>query len=98
MRRILFRIHQWAGVILALYVAIVGLTGAALVFRPEMQKIAFARYFEVERPNTAGAPVGIVVSRLLEAYPGAQLSGIDYPTARRGTYLSYLVRNGSLDR
>src|SRR4029077_19427725 len=25
-------------------------------------------------------------------YPGSQLSGVDYPTARRGTYLSYLIR------
>ncbi len=44
----------WTGIAVAAYVCLVGLTGAALVFRPEMQKAAFAEYFEVRRP--AGQP------------------------------------------
>src|SRR5260221_5282099 len=92
-RRALFQIHRWAGVVLALYVCLIGLTGAALVFRPEMQKAAFARYFDVTRPDGAPAvAVGQLVSNLQAAYPGSRLSGIDYPTARRGTYLSYLIK------
>src|SRR5712672_1092625 len=83
MRRVFFQVHLWSGVILAAYVVVVGLTGSALVFRQELQRVTFARYFDVRRP--AGA-----------AYPGFELAGIDYPTARRGTYLSYLVKGSSL--
>jgi len=92
MRRVFFQIHLWAGLFLAVYVGLIGLTGAALVFRPELQKAAFSRYFDIVRP--AGAPdveIGTLVTRLRTAYPGSQLSGVDYPTARRGAYLSYLI-------
>src|SRR6185295_2683140 len=93
MRRAFFVIHQWSGLLLALYVTVIGVTGAALVFRPEMQQATFSRYFDVRRPaGTPDVQVGTLVARLLAAYPTYQLSGIDYPTARRGTYLSYLIK------
>jgi len=96
-RRALFQVHLWTGVAVAAYVCLVGLTGAALVFRPEMQKAAFAEYFEVRRP--AGRPdasPGTLVSNLQASYPLHQLLGIDYPTARRATYLSYLMKGNQL--
>jgi uncharacterized iron-regulated membrane protein len=93
MRRAFFVVHQWSGLLLALYVTVIGVTGSALVFRPEMQKAAFSRYFDVHRPvGTPDVEVGTLLARLLAAYPSYQLSGIDYPTARRGTYLSYLIK------
>ena len=48
-RRALFQVHLWMGVTVAAYVCLVGVTGAALVFRPEMQKATFTEYFEVRR-------------------------------------------------
>ncbi len=83
-RRALFQVHLWMGIAVAAYVCLVGLTGAALVFRPEMQKAAFAEYFEVRRP--AGRPdasPATLLSNLQASYPLHQLLGIDYPTARR---------------
>src|SRR5712671_2261900 len=97
MRRVFFQVHLWSGVILAAYVVVVGLTGSALVFRQELQRVTFARYFDVRRPaGAADAPVATLASKLGAAYPGFELAGIDYPTARRGTYLSYLVKGSSL--
>lgn len=97
LRRILFLAHRWAGLLLTLYVCLIGLTGSALVFRPELQKATFSRYFDVDRPpGIPDAEVATLISRLEAAYPLYQLAGIDYPTARRGTYLSYLVKGGSL--
>lgn len=96
LRRVLFQIHLWAGLTLVLYVCVVGFTGAALVFRPEMQKAIFTKYFEIVRP--AGAPdvrPSVLIANLKSAYPLHQLSGIDYPTARRGTYLSYLIKGNA---
>ena len=36
-----FQIHLWIGIIVAAYVLLIGTTGAAPVFRPQMQKAAF---------------------------------------------------------
>ena len=97
LRRSLFQVHLWAGLAVAAYVCVIGITGAALVFRPEMQKATFARYFDVPRPaGGADAPIGAIISKLEAAYPGSRLAGIDYPTARRGTYLSYLTNGTQL--
>jgi uncharacterized iron-regulated membrane protein len=95
-RGALFQIHLWMGIAVALYVCLIGITGAALVFRPEMQKATFPGYFVVDRLGEADAPADDIIRRLQSAYPGAQLAGIDYPTARRGTYLSYLTRGSQL--
>jgi uncharacterized iron-regulated membrane protein len=96
-RRALFQIHLWAGVGLAAWVCLIGVTGAALVFRPEMQKAAFRQCFEITRsPGVADASAATIVSNLQTSYPLHQLLGIDYPTARRGTYLSYLTKGDQL--
>ncbi len=85
------------GLVAAAYVCLIGVTGAALVFRPEMQRAAFAGIFDPRRPpGTADAPAADIVSKLQAAYPHSRLLGIDYPTARRGTYLSYLVQSNQL--
>jgi uncharacterized iron-regulated membrane protein len=85
------------GLVAAAYVCVIGVTGAALVFRPEMQKATFAAIFDPARvPGAADAPADTIVANLQAAYPLYQLSGIDYPTARRGTYLSYLVKGNQL--
>jgi uncharacterized iron-regulated membrane protein len=92
-RRALFQVHVWAGVALAAYVCVIGITGAALVFRPEMQKATFKEYFVVDRPaGAADVSTDTLISGLQSSYPLYRLSGIDYPTARRGTYLSYLIK------
>ena len=44
-RRALFQVHLWTGVAVAAYVCLIGVTGAALVFRGEMQKATFKDSF-----------------------------------------------------
>jgi uncharacterized iron-regulated membrane protein len=93
----LFQVHLWGGLALAAYVCVIGVTGAALVFRPEMQKATFTKYFDVARPTgAADVDSRVLVAKLRTAYPRGQLLGIDYPTGRRGTYLSYLMNGSTL--
>jgi uncharacterized iron-regulated membrane protein len=80
----------------ALYVMLTGVTGAALVFRPELQKLTFPEFFEVARNGQPDAPAAVIVGELQRGFPGYQLVGIDYPTYRRGTYLSYLIKGSEL--
>jgi len=96
-RRALFQVHLWTGIVVAAYALLIGLTGAALMFRGDMQQAAFTRFFTVERPaGTSDAPIGVVVSSLQAAFPLHRILGIDYPTARRGTYLTYLMKGDTL--
>ena len=96
-RRVLFQVHLWMGLLVVAYVCVIGVTGAALVFRPEMQKAAFTEIFDASRPpGSPDASVDAIVESLQGTYPLYQLVGIDYPTARRGTYLAYLTKGSQL--
>jgi uncharacterized iron-regulated membrane protein len=96
-RRALFQLHLWMGLVVAAYVCVIGVTGAALVFRPEMQRATFTEIFDPHRPpGRADAPISAIVGSLQGTYPLYRIVGIDYPTARRGTYLSYLTKGSTL--
>src|SRR5690349_11731105 len=92
LRKALFQIHLWLGLVLAIYVIVIGLTGSILVFRGDLQKLTFPEFFSVERHGEPDAPLPQILSELQRRYPGTKLSGLDYPTQRRQTYLTYLTR------
>lgn len=96
-RKLLFQIHLWVGVVLALYVLVIGITGAAVVFRPEMQSAAYPQFFRVDRSSEqpdAEAPA--ILQALQSAYPDHHLVGIDWPTYRRQTSLAYVTRDNHI--
>ena len=93
MRRVLFQVHRWVGLIAGVYVLVISVTGAALVFRIDLQRAMHPHLFT---PRTAGAladPVTIMES-VSRAYPGHSLSGVDAPTTARPTYLAYVTTPG----
>ena len=51
MRRVVVKIHRWIGIALAVYVALLCLTGSALVYRPEL-----FRHFEPQPTEVAVGP------------------------------------------
>jgi uncharacterized iron-regulated membrane protein len=77
-------------------VTVVGTTGAALIFRPEMQAWTFPRFFDIPRGEEPMASADTVIAALRDRYPGAKLAGIDYPTYRRDSFLAYLTEDGRL--
>lgn len=88
MRRALFQVHLWLGVITGLYILLVCVTGAALVFRIDMQRALHPDLFTPSAAGPQADPVAILDS-VARAYPGERVSGIDAPTAGRPTYLAY---------
>lgn len=69
---------------------VISVTGAALVFRIDLQRAMHPHLFT---PRTAGPladPVTIMES-VSRAYPGQRLSGVDAPTTARPTYLAYVT-------
>jgi len=95
-RKALFQIHVWLGVALGVYVIVIGMSGAALVFRPELQKAAYPHFFHVARDSERNAGADELIRALNEAYPRGRLLGIDWPTYRRDTVLAYVTEGARL--
>lgn len=87
-RRALFQVHLWLGMLTGLYVFVVCVSGAALVFRIDIQRAIHPQLFTPRASGPIADPVAIMES-VTHAYPAARLSGIDAPTTARPTYLAY---------
>jgi uncharacterized iron-regulated membrane protein len=74
-------------------VVAVCVTGAALVFRIDMQRALDPHLFTPSAAGPLADPVAIMGS-VARAYPQHKLSGVDAPTTVRPTYLAY-VTSGS---
>ena len=81
-RRALFQVHLWVGVVTGFYIFVVCATGAALVFRIDMQRAMHPALFTPRAPGPLADPVDVMES-VRKAYPTATLSGIDAPTSHR---------------
>jgi uncharacterized iron-regulated membrane protein len=91
MRPVLFRVHMWVGLAAGLYLVIVCGTGAALVFRIDLQRASHPHLFT---PGTGRPPADItdIMEAVRDAYPNHRLSGVDAPTTLRPTFLAYATR------
>ena len=93
LRRVLFQVHLWVGVAAALYVLVVSVTGAALVFRIHLQRAVHPELLTA-RTDGPQADIVTVLERVRDAYPQGRLSGVDAPTAVRPTHLAYVTDDG----
>ena len=89
LRRGVFQVHLWLGVALGLYVCVVSLTGAALLFRIDLQRTAFPNLLVPASPEVRAGPADIL-DALSIAYPTSRIVGLDAPTASRPVYLAYV--------
>lgn len=87
-RRVLFQLHLWIGVITGLYIAVVCTTGAALVFRIDLQRALRPDLFTPKASGPPAHPADIMDS-VKRAFPDDRVSGVDAPTTGRPTYLAY---------
>ena len=90
MRRLLFQLHLWTGLLTGVYVCVVSVTGAALVFRVDLQR-ALSPHLFVAGAGPLADPVAVMDS-VSRAYPQHSLSGVEAPTTRRPVYLAYVTR------
>ncbi|HAP40818.1 MAG TPA: hypothetical protein DCQ94_13825, partial [Nitrospira sp.] len=79
LRRLLFQVHLWLGVTVALYVVLIGVTGASLVFRDEIEHALESPPID---PVAAAGPTAsllTVADRMRKAYPDRVLTLIANP-------------------
>jgi len=88
-RRALFQAHLWLGIGVGLYICLICLTGAALVFRIDLQR---ALHPDLLLPTAGGlkASAADVLDALRAAYPASRIVGVDAPTTSRPVYLAYV--------
>jgi uncharacterized iron-regulated membrane protein len=88
LRRALFQIHLWVGLIESLYVIVIGLSGSALVFRQELeQKIEPHLHFV--QPASQSASWNAVVATICAGNPGFRVEALVYP--RQADQSAYVI-------
>ena len=75
-RRAVFQVHLWLGVLLGLYTVVVGVTGSALVFLPELTAI-HSHSAAVAGAGQQHSMLAPALARIAQQHPREQVMGID---------------------
>lgn len=98
MRRVLFLVHLWLGILLGLYTAVIGLTGSALVFRMAIERAVAPGLFAVSAGNGPHAALAPLLQRVAQRYPGEPIDGIDQLEQDGEPAIVYLTAPGGEQR
>lgn len=79
-RRALFHVHLWVGVLLSVYVVVISLSGAILVFRTELTRATFPAALSPYKPPQT-APLSSAVTNFQHRFPRAELTSVTLPSA-----------------
>jgi uncharacterized iron-regulated membrane protein len=93
LRRALFQIHLWVGIGAGLYIFVVCTSGAALVFRPEIQRKLYPNLFYSTNKTTPPAEIATAVEKIKAAYSDNNLLGLEGPAATHDTFLGYIEKD-----
>jgi uncharacterized iron-regulated membrane protein len=96
MRRLNFQVHLWVGIILTLYMVVIGVTGSALVFRPELERLCGLKPWQNIRVREPVADIGDVIDNLKAAYPRLRIVSVDAPAEEDATFVAVLEGRGRI--
>jgi len=96
LRRLNFQVHLWIGIILTLYMILIGLTGSILVFRPELERLCGLKPFQNIQVREPVADIGDVIDNLKAAYPRLRIVSVDAPTDEEATFVAVLEGRGRI--
>lgn len=89
-RRLNFQAHLWVGIILTLYMIVIGITGSILVFRPELERLCGLKPWQRIQPREPIADIATVVENLKGAYPRRRIVSVDAPGEDNATFVAVL--------
>jgi uncharacterized iron-regulated membrane protein len=94
LRRLNFQIHLWIGLILTVYLVMIGLTGSILVFREELEGLAGLHPWRgIQTSGPYVDPVE-VIANLRAAFPEARMISLSAPTKFNPLYTAVLQGRG----
>lgn len=78
MRRSLLLFHRWAGIVSALFLVLVAVSGSALVFEDNIDRL-LNRHTGYVTPQTSTVPVEALVQAAAKAQPNVRATGVQIP-------------------
>ena len=90
-RRVNFQIHLWVGIVLALYLIVIGVSGSILVLRIELGALTGANPWESRRAPELRADITAVVRNLTTHYPGFRIVSVTAPGKTEPNYIARLL-------
>ena len=88
-RKVNFQIHRWTGIVLALYLTAMGLTGSILVFSDELTGMSAHRPWHISAKEP-WADASIIIGSLAATYPHTHILSVMAPTKAEPFYLAIL--------
>jgi len=71
-------LHRWTGLLMAAFLAVIGLTGSALAYNTELERVFAPQLFAHPRPNIPALDVGTLAARAQALLPQARVRGVVY--------------------
>lgn len=96
MRKRLWQLHSWLGLIAGLGLLVIGLTGSVLVFREELEALLNAELVRVTPAPTGRLPFDILLARVQEQLPDHEVTGWTVQNEAPHTAdVVYVIRHGT---
>ena len=95
-RRLNFQVHLWVGIILTLYLIVIGVTGSILVFRPELEWLCGLKPWQRIRAAGPIADIATVVENLKAAYPRSHIVSVETPSEDNATFVAVVEGRGRI--
>lgn len=89
-RRLNFVIHLWSGILLAIYLIVIGLSGSILVLRSEIESLCGLKQWRNIHADQPFADISTVVNKLRNKYPQSHIVSVMAPSAGRSTFVAVL--------
>lgn len=80
LRRALFQVHLWIGVLFSFYLVLISLSGAILVFRSELTRTTFPKTLSSFDPRHTASP-SAVLANFEQRFPHASVNYLTLPSA-----------------
>ena len=87
LRRAFFQIHLWLGVLLSLYVIVIGLSGSIAVFQDEIRRASMPK---VELDESHIAPLNSVIVQTQRKWPTLRLTYVGFPQRENPWWTLYV--------
>jgi uncharacterized iron-regulated membrane protein len=96
-RKAIFQIHLWLGLVLCLYVLIIGVTGSILVFESEIEHVSYSHLWRSSSTTRTGGPetahFPAVINTLKREYPGYQITAAYMPDKAGDNFEVFVHKN-----
>jgi uncharacterized iron-regulated membrane protein len=90
-RRVNFQIHLWVGIVLALYLTVIGVSGSILVLRIELGALTGANAWESRKAPAPRTDIAAVVRNLTARYPRYRIVSIMAPGKTEPAFIARLI-------